>query len=664
MNTRRNIFLNLVTIVLLICVQLSFVRAQNVHRHPHLENYNFQLLPSYDNSSYEVTRYDFWVTLRDGIKLDGLKFIPNGTPPSGGWPTVIMVHGYGDNKETLAGFCQAQAQYGYYTMTFSVRGQGHSEGLSNLISTTEMLDMIEMINYVKHDSAAGSNPNNILIMGGSQGGVLPFRAACNGGNVRTIISALAPPNFASSWIENGCIKMTFLWTIEYTPDTARYTPLVDRMSDWVYANNKAKWDSLAYWLPIGRDFMSEVHNCNVPMLIEGSWQDKFFNADGIIQSLNSLSVPYISYIGAVRGHGGDPSTTEDQWHMQLFNDWFFYWLYNMPNGILNIPKYQYASTTYPYTSFVWSFVHDSTRTPYGQLTSNLRLYFNKNNKLKTTPNNGNHKEKLKNQVSGGLTMEEAVNEAFTGSDFNSKFRKESMNFQTDPLLTDMKWVGTPAIKLDYSSNANTFCQYNFQIYEVKPNGQAHFVDRLNYTDRSYVRHSRRQVVFKGQAHSHIFKAGDRIRVVLTNLDTAPADTSFLATNPFVLPVLENANNEMYLTADSYIELPLLGGDNSLSMLPPDDEPEYQLKQNYPNPFNPVTTVEYYLAVSGKVSINVYDLLGREVRTLVNEPQREGTHQVEFNAANLASGIYFCRLSVSDDKNAQIFQEVKRLILVK
>jgi predicted acyl esterase len=109
----------------------SAVQGQQVHHHPRLENYNFQMLPSYDNSSYKVTRYDFWVTLRDGIKLDGLKYIPNGTPPAGGWPTVIMVHGYGDSKETLAGFCQAQAQYGYYTMTFSVRGQGYSEGLSN-----------------------------------------------------------------------------------------------------------------------------------------------------------------------------------------------------------------------------------------------------------------------------------------------------------------------------------------------------------------------------------------------------------------------------------------------------------------------------------------------------------------------------------------------------
>src|SRR5258706_9669424 len=220
---------------------IIFLNSGIISSHPKFsDSYNFSLLPDYTNSSAldSVTRYDFTVILRDGTILDALKFIPFGQPPAGGWPTVIMVHGYGDNKETLAKFCHDQAQYGYYTTTFSVRGQGHSTGLSNLISTTEAQDMIEFVNAIKNDAPNGSNPNNILIMGGSQGGLLPFMASCQGMNVKTIISALAPPNFASSWIENGCIKMTFLWTISYTPDTARYSPQVTSMQNWVYANNK------------------------------------------------------------------------------------------------------------------------------------------------------------------------------------------------------------------------------------------------------------------------------------------------------------------------------------------------------------------------------------------------------------------------------------------
>jgi len=627
-----------------------------------LDSYNLTLLPSYRKDASlldSVVRYDFTVTMRDGVIIDCLKFVPLTPAPAGGWPTVIMVHGYGDNKETLAGFCKAQAQYGYYTMTFSVRGQGNSGGLSNLISTVEMQDLLELINYVRSD--AGVNPNKILIMGGSQGGALPFMAACNGAPVRTIISSVAPPNFASSWIENGSIKMTFLWTIEYTPDTARYTPLVDRMSDWVYANNKSKWDSLAYWLPKDRDFMNQVPNCKVPMLIEGSWQDKFFNADGIMQGLSLLNAPFSSYIGAVQGHGGDHSPAEDIWHMQWFNDWFFYWLFDINNGILDAPKYQYASTVMPYSNNRWTFIHDSSPVPLSGITYSLKLYFNKNNKLTSSPNQGTtNTASFNNSVSGGLTMLEAVNEEFTGPVFNSKFKKAQIYFETAPLPYDYKIAGTPKINLQYSSSANTFCQYNFQLYEVTPDGKKYFINRSNYTDRNYAKGQKRIKNFKGEAHSHIFKAGNKIRVVVTNLDTAPTDSTFLGTNPFVLPVLNNGTNRILLNSNSYIDLPVIAPPATLPLAVKQENTPYayRLKQNYPNPFNPATVIEYSIASSGKVELVVYDPLGREVKTLVNGFKEAGSHSVGFDAGEFSSGIYFYKIASGD------FQDVKRMVFVK
>ncbi|HEY3251703.1 MAG TPA: alpha/beta fold hydrolase, partial [Ignavibacteria bacterium] len=507
------------------------------------DDYSFlKLLPKYDNniSSMSVTRYDFTVTLSDGTILDALKFIPDGPMPPGGWPTVIFVHGYGDNKETLAGFAKAQAEYGYYTATFSMRGQGKSTGLSNLISNIEAKDMIQFVDAIKNDSVKGSAPGNILVMGGSQGGLVPYMACCLGMKVRTIISALAPPNFASSWIENGSIKMTFLWTIEYTPDTARYTPQVDRMSKWVYANNKQYWDSLAVWLPPTRDFMNIVAKNTVPLIMEGSWQDKFFNASGIMKAadLNTGS-PFRLYIGAVQGHGGDHSATEDQWHMNFFNEWFFYWLFNQQNGELNKPKYEYASTTYPITNNYWTFVHDSSRTPFSQITSNYRLYFNTSGRLTKTASSLGQKASLRNQVSGGLTMQEAVDEEFTGPTFSAKFVKRNVTFTSNALTSDLKWLGTPKINLNYTSTASTFVQFNFQVYEVKPDGSQRLINRINYTDRNYTVNSTRTKNFDGQAHSHIFRAGNKIRIIVTNLDTSPEDTTFLGTNPFVLPTLNN-----------------------------------------------------------------------------------------------------------------------------
>ncbi len=83
-----------------------------------------------------------------------------------------------------------------------------------------------------------------------------------------------------------------------------------------------------------------------------------------------------------------------------------------------------------------------------------------------------------------------------------------------------------------------------------------------------------------------------------------------------------------------------------------------LKQNYPNPFNPTTTINYSVPKAGLVTIKVYDALGREIETLVNEEKLSGNYKVEFNGNKLSSGIYFYRMQ------ARNFVETKKLILLK
>lgn len=74
--------------------------------------------------------------------------------------------------------------------------------------------------------------------------------------------------------------------------------------------------------------------------------------------------------------------------------------------------------------------------------------------------------------------------------------------------------------------------------------------------------------------------------------------------------------------------------------------EYKLSQNYPNPFNPVTTIHYSVKEPGFVSLILYDLLGREAATLVSENKIEGNYTINFDASNLSSGIYVCRIKVN------------------
>ncbi|MBK8553313.1 MAG: T9SS type A sorting domain-containing protein [Ignavibacteria bacterium] len=85
---------------------------------------------------------------------------------------------------------------------------------------------------------------------------------------------------------------------------------------------------------------------------------------------------------------------------------------------------------------------------------------------------------------------------------------------------------------------------------------------------------------------------------------------------------------------------------------------FSLAQNFPNPFNPTTKINFSIPKQGLVTLKIYDVLGKEVMTLVNETKAVGNYEVEFNGSNLASGAYFYRIESGE------FTNIKRMILLK
>jgi hypothetical protein len=84
----------------------------------------------------------------------------------------------------------------------------------------------------------------------------------------------------------------------------------------------------------------------------------------------------------------------------------------------------------------------------------------------------------------------------------------------------------------------------------------------------------------------------------------------------------------------------------------------RLHQNYPNPFNPVTSLRFEIDEPGRVQLDVFDLQGRPVRTLINQYMNAGTHHATFNASGLASGVYVARLAAGGTVHYQ------RMLLIK
>jgi photosystem II stability/assembly factor-like uncharacterized protein len=117
------------------------------------------------------------------------------------------------------------------------------------------------------------------------------------------------------------------------------------------------------------------------------------------------------------------------------------------------------------------------------------------------------------------------------------------------------------------------------------------------------------------------------------------------------------NNELYLATDESV---WKSNPDSLTSAAEDDikPKEYFLSQNYPNPFNPSTTIKYSLPQTGRVTLSIYDLLGREVVKLIDEEKPAGEYETKWNASSHPSGVYFMRMQAGE------FSEVRKVVLVK
>ncbi|MFZ1322637.1 MAG: S8 family serine peptidase [Ignavibacteria bacterium] len=156
-------------------------------------------------------------------------------------------------------------------------------------------------------------------------------------------------------------------------------------------------------------------------------------------------------------------------------------------------------------------------------------------------------------------------------------------------------------------------------------------------------------------------SGNLVTASPTQNPFTPAPNQW-ATKKYALPIgtdlirfkaVSAYGNNLYL--DNICKV---NGTTGISNLNLDIPFEYSLSQNYPNPFNPTTKINFSIPVNGFVTLKIYDVLGKEVMTLVNEQKPAGNYATEFNGANLSSGVYFFRMEAGE------FIDVKRMMLIK
>jgi photosystem II stability/assembly factor-like uncharacterized protein len=170
------------------------------------------------------------------------------------------------------------------------------------------------------------------------------------------------------------------------------------------------------------------------------------------------------------------------------------------------------------------------------------------------------------------------------------------------------------------------------------------------------------IIVRNGTHVPIGKQNEVTNTIITRL---PEPGNISAVTEWSLAGLENGMYEWRLRAvdAAYIGSEIAYGEFSIGITSANNTEnvlpsEYRLEQNYPNPFNPTTSINYSIAKEGLVTLKIYNIIGEEVITLVNENMQVGNYSVSLSATNLSSGIYLYKLSAGS------YVETKKMILLK
>ena len=295
------------------------------------------------------------VQMSDGVRLATTYYVPDGAPPAGGWPAVMLLHGLGGNRNGLSPLGMslnslAETQFapqGYVVLTFDARGHGQSEGLVTIDGPREIQDVRELFNWLA--AQPGINGQRIGAFGYSYGGGAIWRATAEGVPFAAIepaitwtdlYSALLPQNLARSGVVLG------FWQSIAARAAPELEPIVnDALAGRNLAGVRAFADQ--------RSTRPLLGNIKAPTFLMQGRRDFAFDVDHALAAYTRLKAPKRLYLG---DFGHPPSTNpaaEAQHVLPAARQWFDRYLKGLPNGIDTQPPVEVAPD--PWTGRTFSY---------------------------------------------------------------------------------------------------------------------------------------------------------------------------------------------------------------------------------------------------------------------------------------------------------------------
>jgi len=483
------------------------------------------------------------------------------------------------------------------------------------------------------------------VTGGSQGGIHSWMAAVdNMPGVRAVVPIIGTPSYASDLVPNNCVTRGL--PRELSIGSVRYCADRDSVRDLIIAD---EFDSLMIYINV-RDLAARLDNVRIPVFQQLGWADFLFPANGGIRARESIAargIPIWSYFGT-NGHGEAINNPQAVTLLEKTVMWFDHWIKGFSLDADSLPMVLYAddSPAWPlHTTPVWP------PQPY----STTRFYMTASGLSQTAPLDSSVFP-FSLEYDTSYSAATAWDDLYGGPGFMDAFTGTSIRLMSDPLDGDVEITGIPTGKIQVRSDAMKF-QAHVRTYDVWWQDTGYvwsFMSRAINGIRDNTPGEWQTLDIEGRALSHIVQGGHRIGVEITSFDLLHPDQA--NTIPFFL----SSHSELLSTpgTPSWIELPVIGPKLTLDVHE-DGHPEaFALGQNYPNPFNPTTTISFRLAKRGDVTLKIYDMLGREISTVVSGTLPAGDHGQRWNAGELPGGVYFYRLQAGD------LTETRKLVLLK
>jgi predicted acyl esterase len=302
------------------------------------------------------TKTEKQLRMSDGVDIAATYYVPDGTPPAGGWPAVMLLHGLGetrDDSSNAVGMSTNQVAetqlvpQGYAALTFDARGHGQSGGLVGIDGPREIQDVRELFNWLA--AQPGINAQHIGAYGYSYGGGAIWRATAEGVPFAAIVpattwtdlySALAPQNFAHSGVVLG------FWNSIVARADLSLAPIVN---DLLAGQNLGAVHSFAD----ARSSRALLGNIHVPTFLMQGRRDFAFDVDQALAAYSRLNVPKRLYL-ADFGHAPSSLPPGELGHvLPEVREWFDRYLKGLPNGIDTRPPIEIAPD--PWTGRTFSY---------------------------------------------------------------------------------------------------------------------------------------------------------------------------------------------------------------------------------------------------------------------------------------------------------------------